>query len=63
MTDLEALKYTLETGKSMPPGGCNQCHYYIHPKKCKALSEENAKLCVKNGCKAGIRSIYVKLIE
>ena len=66
MTDLEALKHTIETGKTVPPPGCHACYYYNdkHKHICKLFeSKKQVSLCVKNNCAAGIRSVYLKLIE
>lgn len=63
MNDLEALKYTLETGNGVPPSGCGNCYYYNDKYEhiCKLFeSKEQVRLCVRNDFKAGIRSVYLK---
>ncbi len=58
--ELKAINYLLETGRTLPPGDCSECHYFKFPKECTALSEEGMKRCRKNGYTAGMRSIYLK---
>jgi|688.fasta_scaffold1514973_2 hypothetical protein len=58
--ELKAINHLLETGKSLPPGDCSECHYFKFPKECMALSEEGVKLCRTNKYAYGMRSIYLK---
>lgn len=63
MTDLKAIEYTLKTGKTIPPIGCADCHYYSkkYEHYCRLLqTKKEVSRCIKNDFKSGIKSIYLK---